>query len=755
MDSLILISSCMQVAMGTALLLLWLIDKRYLYVRLWGWSAVLLGVGLALGIALVPEHMDGARGDAQAFGASLAVMASLYLLMAGARAYRDLPWPHRRWAAALGLAMVLIVGLSRVQLSYAVLAAAIILAAGNWLSAAWIGLGTRSRGERLVGLSLLASGGVHAIGPVLDPLSRAPLTHALGLTVQTILSLGLILLSVARAHREVREQADRFSRLAEHSLQGLAVLRGGRLLYANRAALAIFGYAELGQAQRADLQRELVPPDLQPAAEQRHAQVMARADARVEWEGPRLSHDGRSLYVRGLSSQIEWDGAPAELQALIDDTARQHAIQALRRQALHDELTGLPNRNFAVEQLQRLTARSDPFALISADVDRFQLINETLGHELGDELLRALGERLCRELPAQAMLARLGEDQFIVLLEGMADAAGAQREVERMLALLEQPFSVGGQVLFVHLSAGVALYPQDGRDAPSLLRAADSAMHRAKALPGNSYVFFDKGMNRAARARLQAEQALAQAIQAGEILLEYQPKFRAGTRRLCGFEALARWQRPDGTRVSPAEFVPAAERTGQIKGLGELILQTAVAQLRDWHARYAAVPTVAVNVSPLQFEDADFAQQVLRMLDQAGLPHAAIEIEITETAAIGHLGHVLPQLERLKRAGVLCSLDDFGTGQSSLTMLRKLPISTMKLDRSMVEPLPRADAAAVLRATCALGHSLGLEIVAEGVETEDQAQALEALGCTQLQGFHLGRPLSTAAAGELLAQARS
>ncbi|WIT13251.1 EAL domain-containing protein [Paucibacter sediminis] len=755
MDSLILISSCLDVLMGAAMLVLWRIDRRYVYVRLWGWSAVLLGTGLALGVALVPVEMQGPRADIQALAASLAVTSSLYLLMAGAHAYRGLPWPHRRWAAALGLAMLLIAGLSRVQLSHAVIAAAIVLAVGNWLCAGWIGLGAGGSGERVVGLILLASGTVHAIGPLLDPLSRSPITHALGLLVQTLLCLGLILLSVARAHREVREQADRFSRLAEHSLQGLAVLRGGRLLYANRAALAIFGYAELGQAQRADLHRELVPPDLQPAAEQRHAQVMARADARVEWEGPRLSHDGRSLYVRGLSSQIEWDGAPAELQALIDDTARQHAIQALRRQALHDELTGLPNRNFAVEQLQRLTARSDPFALISADVDRFQLINETLGHELGDELLRALGERLCRELPAQAMLARLGEDQFIVLLEGMADAAGAQREVERMLALLEQPFSVGGQVLFVHLSAGVALYPQDGRDAPSLLRAADSAMHRAKALPGNSYVFFDKGMNRAARARLQAEQALAQAIQAGEILLEYQPKFRAGTRRLCGFEALARWQRPDGTRVSPAEFVPAAERTGQIKGLGELILQTAVAQLRDWHARYAAVPTVAVNVSPLQFEDADFAQQVLRMLDQAGLPHAAIEIEITETAAIGHLGHVLPQLERLKRAGVLCSLDDFGTGQSSLTMLRKLPISTMKLDRSMVEPLPRADAAAVLRATCALGHSLGLEIVAEGVETEDQAQALEALGCTQLQGFHLGRPLSAAAAGELLAQARS
>jgi EAL domain-containing protein (putative c-di-GMP-specific phosphodiesterase class I) len=321
------------------------------------------------------------------------------------------------------------------------------------------------------------------------------------------------------------------------------------------------------------------------------------------------------------------------------------------------------------------------------------------------------------------------------------------------LSLLDAPFALDGAELFVHMSLGAALFPQDGRDGASLLRAADSAMHRAKGNAGASFMFFDVAMNGASRARLDAEQSLGHAIAEREFLLEYQPKFRAGSRSLCGFEALVRWERPGKGRVSPAEFVPAAERTGQIKALGELILDIATAQLREWQLAWGQALPVAVNVSPLQFDDAGFASRVLALLEERGLPPDALEIEITETAAIGHVERVLPQLHRLRAAGVLCSLDDFGTGQSSLTMLRNLPISTMKLDRSMIEPLPEAQASAVVKATCVLGHSLQLEIVAEGVETEVQAQAAEALGCTQLQGYHLGRPLAAAAAGALLALA--
>lgn len=756
MSWLLLISAGLNAILGVTLLLIWRIERRFSYVWQWGWSWILLSAGLTLGIILVDPALTGWRYELQALLASSCLMGALSLQMGGARGYRGLAWRRRVWAPLFLGMMLTIVVLAGIELRYAVIGATVFLVGGSWLCAWWIGRGG-NRAEHFVALCFVAVGLVHGSSPLLDPLGRSPITHTLGLYVQTVLSLGLMLLAVARAHAEARRQTERFTRLAQHSLQGLAVLQDYRAVYANPAALQIFGVAgEPGDLSDLNLDQlsPLVPPELQEAARERHRRVLADPNARIEWESTRLTADSRHIHVRGLSSHLEWDGAPAELVVMIDDSSRQRAVDALRRQALHDELTDLPNRNFAVDRLRELTyLGAPPFAVISADLDRFQLVNETLGHEVGDALLKAIARRLTRQLPPQATLARLGEDQFLILLEGIAERAAVQAVVEQMLDLLAIPFALDGIELFAHMSVGVALFPQDARDGAGLLRAADSAMHRAKSRAGLAYIFFDAAMNGAARARLDAEQSLGRAIAAREFLLEYQPKFRAGTRSLSGFEALVRWERPGRGRVSPGEFVPAAERTGQIKLLGELIIDIATGQLREWLQRFGHVMPVAINVSPLQFEDAGFATRLLAALDARLLPHEALEIEITETAAIGHLGRVLPQLRRLRSEGVLCALDDFGTGQSSLTMLRQLPISTMKLDRSMIEPLPEADASAVVKATCALGQSLKLDIVAEGVETEVQAQAAEALGCTHLQGYHLGRPLPAAQAGALLAQA--
>jgi len=738
--------------MGIALLLLWRLDRRYPQIRQWGWSWILLAAGLALGVALADLTQAGWRHDLQALVASSCLMGSLWLQVAGARSYRGLALRRTIWMPLFITMMLSMVGLASVDQRYAVIAATVFLVTGAWACAWWMGR-AGDTGERFVALCFVASGLVHASSPLLDPLGRSPITHALGLIVQTVLSLGLILLSVARAHREARLQAERFSKLAEHSLQGLTVIQDRKAVYANPAARTIFGFGAETPAGSTDVVTALVPADLQDDSLARHDEVLANPDARIEWESTRLTKGGRLIHIRGLSSHLDWDGAPAELLVMIDETARQRAVDALRRQALHDELTDLPNRNFAVERLRQLCYLSaPPFALISADLDRFQLVNESLGHEVGDALLRAIARRLCRQLPPSATLTRLGEDQFLVLLEGSGEREEVRAVVEQMMGMLAMPFAVEGAELFVHMSVGVALFPQDARVGADLLRAADSAMHRAKRRAGAAYLFFDKAMNGASKARLDTEQALGRAIADGEFLLEYQPKFRAGSRCLVGFEALVRWERPERGRIPPGEFIPAAERTGQIKALGELILSLARSQLLEWQQRFGRVLPVAVNVSPLQFEDAGFAGRLLAGLDAAGLPHGAMEIEITETAAIGHLGRVLPQLQRLRSEGVLCALDDFGTGQSSLTMLRQLPISTMKLDRSMIDPLPEPGASAVVQATCALGQSLKLEIVAEGVETEVQAQAAEALGCTQLQGYHLGRPLPAAQAGELLAR---
>jgi len=754
MTWLILISASLNALLGLTLLLLWRIERRQAYVRMWGWSWILLSVGLTLGIALAGPGLVGLRYDLQALVASCSLMGSLSLQVAGARNYRGLPWSRGRGLPLFAGMMVVIVALASIDQRLAVIAGAGFLVLGAWLCAWWMARGGDGS-ERFVALCFVAMGCVHASGPILDPFSRSPITHTLGLYVQMVLSLGLLLLSVRRAHAEVGRYAERFTQLARVSLQGLAVIQERKLVYANPAAMAMFGLRDEAHVERLDLQAT-IPPELLDESRERHRRVLADPTARIEWEGTRLTADQRRLHVRSLSSHLLWDGAPAELQVMIDDSSRQKAVDALRRQALHDELTDLPNRNFTVERLRELTGPgAAPFALISADLDRFQLVNETLGHEVGDALLRAIARRLCRQLPPQAMLTRLGEDQFLVLIEGARDHATAQAVAEQMLALLETPFAVEGTELYVHLSAGIALFPQDAGDGPGLLRAADSAMHRAKSRAGAAYIFFDSAMNGVSRARLEIEQALGRAIAAREFLLEYQPKFAAGSRALLGFEALVRWERPSQGRVPPVEFIPAAERTGQIKALGELILELAARQLRGWLDRFGRLLPVAVNVSPLQFEDAGFSARLLAVLQANGLPHGAMEIEITETAAIGQLGRVLPQLAHLKSAGVHCALDDFGTGQSSLTMLRQLPIATVKLDRSMIEPLPEAQAAAVVSATCALGRSLDLQIVAEGVETETQARAAEALGCTQLQGYLLGRPLSAEAAGELLAGALS
>ena len=755
MTLLLLVNAVILGLFGVAMLRLWVQERRqHGYVWMWGWSWVLLGLGLGGGPVLQDAFDDSSPARAvQALLASGALMSSQLLQLAGAMNFCGRRLRLAQAVPLLFLLMCVLAVLGTWRMQSAVVFGAAVLGLGALLSASL--LWRHSSGQqRWVSACFVASALVHISGPLLDPSGRSSITYSLGAIVQTALCLALILLSVGRAHREAQLQAERFSRLAEHSLQGLAVLRHHKLLYANPAALAMFGATDLESALRADLLELLVAPQRRAESLRRHAEVLRDPEARIEWEDLRLARDGRTLHLHGLSSQIEWDGAPAELLALVDVTERHAAVEALRRMALHDELTDLPNRNFTQERLKDLTRLgAPPFALVSADIDRFQLVNETLGHAVGDALLQAVAARLKTELPVSATLARLGEDQFVMLVEGpgAGERGHARAFIEQLLALLQRPFEVDGAELFVHLSIGVALFPGDADDGPGLLRAADSAVHRAKAQPGAAYAFFDASMNAAAQTRLDAEQALARAMEAGEFELLYQPKFAAGTRALLGFEALVRWQRSGIGAISPAEFIPAAERTGQIKALGGLILALATAQLRKWLDRFGEVPPVAVNVSPLQFDDRKFVPRLLQALDELRLPHGCLQIEITETAAIGHVEQVLPQLLQLRDAGVLCALDDFGTGQSSLTMLRQLPIHAMKLDRSMIAPLPQADASAVVRATCALGQSLGLEVIAEGVETEEQAQAAEALGCTQLQGFYLGRPMSATAAAELLA----
>ena len=619
MTALMLVSACLNIMLGGALLLLWAQERHKDYVRDWGWSWMLLGLGLTLGPLMQDWLEPGPLRDLQALLAAISLMASQAFQTVGALRYRERRVSMAITLTLFALSVILIATLGMQDMRAALVAGATVLSL-MCLVSGWLIWQGGHRFERWVAFCFAALAAVHVSGPVLDEQARSVVTYSVGIFVQTTLSLGLILLSVRRAHAQARQQGERFTRLAEFSLQGLVVMRHHRLLYANPAALAIFGAQEM-PAEDVDLIERAVPPEQRDAARARHARVLSDRNAHIEWESHRLNREGQVVHLQCLSSQVEWDGIPAELIVMINDSSRHEAAEALRRQALHDELTELPNRNHAVARLQALCRPgASPFTLLSADLDRFQLVNETLGHEAGDALLRAIARRFSRQLPPSAELARLGEDQFVIIGTGAGDTIAAQALAEQLLGMLATPFSVAGAELFMHLSVGVALFPQDGRDAATLLRAADSAMHRAKATAGASWLFFDATMKQAAQARLEVEQALGRALSAGEFLLEYQPKFTAGGRRLCGFEALVRWERPDRGRVSPAQFIPAAERTGQIKALGELIISMACAQLREWEQTLGGALPVAVNVSPLQFEDPLFAERLLEQLREHQLP---------------------------------------------------------------------------------------------------------------------------------------
>ncbi|MGE5470189.1 MAG: putative bifunctional diguanylate cyclase/phosphodiesterase [Bacteroidota bacterium] len=433
---------------------------------------------------------------------------------------------------------------------------------------------------------------------------------------------------------------------------------------------------------------------------------------------------------------------------LNDVTERKEAEEQLAYLAHHDSLTGLPNRIHFDRRLQVALDRAAPgngFALCFIDLDRFKLINDSLGHGAGDAVLREVARRLQAVCRNADTLARLAGDEFVILLDGMGDTGAAAGIAARVLKTLARPVSAGGREIDVGASLGLALFPGDGSDIETLLRNADAAMYAAKAAGRNTFRFYDEAMNRRAMQRLALETDLRRALARQQFELFYQPQIRAADGSLAGVEALLRWHHPERGLVSPVEFIPVAEELGIIAELGEWALHEAARQMVDWRRRGIAVPRTAVNLSPRQFHDPDLAGRLERILAAAGAPSAWIELEITESAAMQNPERAVEVLRHLRERGLQVAMDDFGTGHSSLAMLRTLPLNVLKLDRSFVQHLPESETdAAVASAVVTLARRLGLSIVAEGVETEAQAQFLAGLGCEVLQGFLFSRPLPAA-----------
>lgn len=464
----------------------------------------------------------------------------------------------------------------------------------------------------------------------------------------------------------------------------------------------------------------------------------------------RQRSDGSQQWIELFLSPVRGDADSVShyVGVLNDVTARKEAEGQLAFLANHDSLTNLPNRSLFDDRLHQALARADRgngFAICFIDLDRFKLVNDSLGHAAGDAVLIEVAKRLGAVCRGADTLARLAGDEFVMLLEGMGNAEAAGGIAGRILAALAPPVHAGGRDIDVAASLGLALYPDDGNDIESLLRNADAAMYAAKAAGRNTFRFYDEAMNRRASQRLALESDLRRAVARRQLELFYQPQIRSADGRLAGVEALLRWRHPERGLVSPVEFIPLAEEAGIITELGEWALAEAARQIVAWRQQGIAVPRMAVNLSPRQFHATDLADRLERILTAAGAANEWIELEITESAAMAHPEGAVEVLQSLRERGIQVAMDDFGTGHSSLAMLRTLPLNVLKLDRSFVRHLPESESdAAVASAVVTLARRLGLSVVAEGVETEAQQQFLADIGCDVLQGFLFARPLPVA-----------
>jgi diguanylate cyclase (GGDEF)-like protein/PAS domain S-box-containing protein len=568
--------------------------------------------------------------------------------------------------------------------------------------------------------------------------------------------------AVERHVAALRESEERFRSAFDYAAIGMALVSPeGRWLQVNRSLCQILGYDE--QELLGMTFQEITHPDEQASVQLHARQMLEGRLPTCQTEKRYIHKDGHVVWIYLSISRV--GGGPSAGSGLIfqvqDITDRKQAERQLLHDAFHDALTGLSNRALFIDRLKLALARhkrlgADHFAVLFLDLDRFKVINDSLGHAIGDQLLVGIARRLETCLRPGDTVARLGGDEFTILLEDVTDAHEVTNIARRIQKELALPFNLGGHEVFTTASIGIAPSTTGYERPDDVLRDADTAMYRAKSLGTSRYEIFDKEMHTRAVNLLHLETDLRRALDRREFTVYYQPIVELETGVVQGFEALLRWRHPAHGFISPAEFIPVAEETGLILPVGRWALEEACRQMREWQSQFprAAEMYMSVNLSGRQFANPELCEQIREALKTTGLKPESLKLEITESVVMENIEKTIEMLRQLRALGVESSVDDFGTGYSSLSYLHRFPSTTLKIDRSFITRMGGADEnGEIVRTIVMLARNLGMQVVAEGIETEAQLAQLRALSCDYGQGYLFSKAVNAAAIGRLLSEA--